>query len=145
MGSIMQAQTAIFDALNKTNQGKGTVIIHQPLSVSQLVGSLPPDTRIEEDNGMRFIIAPGYRLQVFSGNNQRKSKDEAFAKQTQINHLYPDLTTYVSYSAPFWKLRVGDFITYEEALSTKYKLGETFPSFKSEINVFKEEIRIPIN
>ncbi|MDR1407419.1 MAG: SPOR domain-containing protein [Tannerella sp.] len=141
----LAAQNFIFESLASVGAGKGTVVIHQPAAVRQLVGMLPPDTKIEEENGTRFLLMQGYRVQVFSGNNQRRSKDEAFNKESQIQTLYPDLPTYVHYTAPFWRLRVGDFTSYEEALSTKYKLGDAFPSFKQEINVYREEIRIPLN
>ncbi|MDR1331318.1 MAG: SPOR domain-containing protein [Tannerella sp.] len=144
-GGGLAAQNPIFDSLTGVEEGKGTVVIHQPAAVRQLVGMLPPDARIEEENGKRFLLMQGYRVQVFSGNNQRRSKDEAFDRESQINTLYSDLPTYVNYTAPFWRLRVGDFTSYEEALSTKYRLSGAFPAFKHEISVFREEIRIALN
>jgi hypothetical protein len=141
----LAAQIPIFESLSTTGAGKGVVVIHQPAAVRQLVGMLPAGAKLEEENGQRFLVVPGFRIQVFSGNNQRQSKDEAFNKERQINTLYPDLPTYVNYTAPFWRLRVGDFTSFEEAQSMKYKLSEAFPAFKQEINVFKEEVRIPLN
>jgi hypothetical protein len=143
--SRLAAQTPIFESLSTPGAGKGVVVIHQSAAVRQLVGMFPSDAKIEEENGVRFLIVPGFRIQVFSGNNQRQSKDEAFDKERQINTIYPDLPTYVNYTAPFWRLRAGDFTSFEEAQSMKYKLSDTFPAFKQEINVFKEEVRIPLN
>ncbi|MDR0757371.1 MAG: SPOR domain-containing protein [Tannerella sp.] len=140
----LAAQSPIFDLLASTGAGKGAVVIHQSAAIRQLVGMLPQDAKIEEENGKRFLLVQGYRIQVFSGNNQRRSKDEAFDKEKQINTLYPDLPTYVNYTAPFWRLRAGDFFSYEEALTMKYRLSVDFPSFKNEISIFKEEIRIPL-
>jgi hypothetical protein len=140
----LAAQSPIFELLAISGSGKGTVIIHQSDAIKQLVGMFSPDAKIEEENGNRFLLVQGYRIQVFSGNNQRSSKDEAFSKEKQLNTLYPDLPTYVNYTAPFWRLRAGDFFSYEEALSMKYKLSEEFPSFKHEISIFREEIRIPL-
>jgi hypothetical protein len=143
-GAKLAAQSPIFELLAVAGSGKGTVVIHQSEVIKQLVGMLPPDAKIEEENGKRFLLVQGYRIQVFLGNNQRSSKDEAFNKEKQLNTLYPDLPTYVNHQAPFWRLRAGDFFSYEEALAMKYNLSEDFPAFKHEIGIVKEEIRIPL-
>ncbi|MDR1601731.1 MAG: SPOR domain-containing protein [Tannerella sp.] len=143
-GIRLAAQSLIFEWLSSAGAGKGTVVIHQSAIIRQMVGMLPPDAKIEEENGKRFLLVQGYRIQIFSGNNQRRSKDEAFDKEKQLNTLYPDLPTYVKYTAPFWRLRAGDFFSYEEALAMKYRLSKDFPSFKNEISIFKEDIRIPL-
>jgi len=144
-GMRLTAQNPVFDSLTKTAAGKGVVTIHQPPSVARLIGSLPDNAKTEEENGNRYLLVSGYRIQLFSGNNQRLSKDEAFNRESQIQKLYPELPTYVKYNAPFWRLRVGDFTSYEEALSMKLMLSDAFPSFKHEISVFKEDVRIPLN
>ncbi|MDR1780202.1 MAG: SPOR domain-containing protein [Tannerella sp.] len=135
----ISAQSVIFDVLSNNSAGKGGVVIHQSNAVRRLVGMIPEGAKTEEENGRRYLLVPGYRVQVFSGNNQRQAKDEAFAKERQIKQLYPEMATYVRYRSPFWSLRVGDFTSYEEALNAKYNLDKSFPSFKHEINVFKEE------
>lgn len=70
---------------------------------------------VEKTDSTAFLKIQGYRTQVFSGNNQRKSKDEAFRKEKEIKELFPDVPTYVTYNAPFWRLRIGDFRSHEEA------------------------------
>lgn len=139
------AQSVIFDRLAENAPGKGQVAIHQPASVRQLAGSLPPDAQIEEENDKRYLIMQGFRVQLYSGNNQRQSKDEALAKEAQLHRVFPDIPTYISYTAPFWRLRVGDFASYEEAMFMKYKLSDAFPTFRTEMIVSREDIRIPLD
>jgi hypothetical protein len=100
--------------------------------------------RIEDSNGQQFLLSAGYRIQIFSGNNQRSSKEEAFGKEQQIKNQFSDVPTYVSYTAPFWRLRVGDYLSYEEAFRMMQKLVGAFPSFRKEMFITKEEIRIPV-
>ncbi|OAV76019.1 hypothetical protein Barb7_00326 [Bacteroidales bacterium Barb7] len=135
----------IFDSLEKQGRGKGNVVIRQPASIRALVGSRRHGENVEKNDDEAFLKLPGYRTQVFSGNNQRMSKEEAFEKEREIRSLFPDVSTYVSYTAPFWKLRIGDFRTSEEADRLLRRLTEAFPTYGKEMYIVKEEIRIPLH
>ena len=130
--SSLFAQTAlegerstIFDALQRSGLGKGEVV--------------------ETTDSLTFLKVQGYRTQVFSGNNQRVSKDEAFRKEKEIKELFPEIPTYVTYNAPFWKLRVGDFRSHEEAYHMMRLLMGAFPKYGKEMYIVREEIKIPLN
>jgi hypothetical protein len=139
------AQSSVFDGLASSGVGQGKITINQPNDIRRLVGSRSANEKIEVVGDKSYLVVPGYRIQVFSGNNQRKSKDEADSKKRQIDQQYSGVSTYVTFMAPFWRLRVGDYTTYEEAYSMMYKLIESFPSFKKEIHITKEDVRIPLN
>ena len=49
------------------------------------------------------------------GENQDVLKDEAYQKASMIKDADPELSTYVTFTSPFWRLRVGDFRSFEEA------------------------------
>lgn len=134
----------IFDALQEPGRGKGDVVIHQSEAIRQLVGARKHGTGVEHTDGDAFLVLEGFRTQVFSGNNQRLSKDEALDKEKKIKELFPELTTYVTYTAPFWRLRVGDYRTHEEAYHVLRQLSASFPSFAKEMYIVKEKIRIPL-
>jgi len=87
----------------------------------------------------------GYKIQVFSGNDQRTSKNEALRKQNQINKAFPELEAVVLFDSPFWRLRVGNFATREEAEEVMEELKKTFPSFGKEMYIVVDEVKIPIN
>jgi hypothetical protein len=144
-GGCIIAQSSIFDELTVPERGKGTVTIHQSASIRSLVGKQPVDVKIETEGDKSFLVMPGYRIQVFSGNIQRTSMNEALDKKKQIENLFSNVSAYVNYTAPFWRLRVGDYLTIEEAYSMMSKLVEAFPAFKKEIQIMKEEVRIPLN
>lgn len=134
----------IFDALEEPGRGKGDVVIHQSEAIRNLVGARKHGANVELTDGNSFLNLDGFRVQVFSGNSQRLSKDEAFKKEKEIKELFPDLSTYVTYTAPFWKLRVGDYRTHEEAFHILRQLSGTFPSFAKEMYIIKEKIKIPL-
>lgn len=136
--------TSIFDSLQDTGPGMGSVVIHQPDAVRNMVGKRLHGNNVEESNGEYFLIMDGFRTQIFSGNNQRSSKDEAFRKEKEIKEIFPELPTYVTYTAPFWKLRVGDFRSHDEAYHMLRSLKDAFPSYGKEMYIVSEKIKIPL-
>lgn len=150
--SALSAQTVgggpaenIVDALQENVPGKGTVRVHQPDALREMLGKRLHGEGVEKTDSTAFLKIQGYRTQVFSGNNQRKSKDEACRKEKEIRELFPDVPTYVTYNAPFWRLRVGDFRSHEEAYRMQRLLMDAFPSYKKEMYIVKEEVKIPLN
>lgn len=135
----------IFDDLQTSKTGKGEVIIHQPEALRKMIGVRMYGENVEKTDSSTYLKIQGFRTQVFSGNDQRKSKDEAFEKEKMIKELFPTVPTYVTYTAPFWKLRVGDFRSHEEAYHMQRLLMTAFPSFGKEMYIVKEEVRIPLD
>lgn len=135
-------QFSIFDSFEKNPRAnEGTVVIHQSDAIKQLVGTRIDSENIDVVNGKTYLITRGYRVQVYSGNNQRTSKDEAFALQKNIKEMYSD-ETYVTYNAPFWKLHVGNYRSFEEASFMLRELRTAFPQKKNEIYIIEDDIRL---
>jgi len=69
----------------------------------------------------------GYRVQIFfdAGNNSL-NKAEAEAKQYQT--LFPNDTAYLSFTEPYYKVRVGDFRTKLEAEGYMHKILKDYPN-----------------
>lgn len=68
----------------------------------------------------------GYRIQIFSGNN-RAEYEKA---RGYILQYFPNLETYVSYSQPTYKLKVGDFLSRTEAENYLASLQSRFVAAK---------------
>ncbi len=138
-------RSTIFEALRWSVPGKGEVVVHQSPAIENLVGERMRGINVETTDSLTYLKVQGFRTQVFSGNNQRASKDEAFGKEKEIKELFPDVPTYVTYDAPFWKLRVGDFRSHEEAYHMMRLLMDAFPQYGKEMYIVREEIKIPLN
>jgi hypothetical protein len=132
---------SIFDELARFEMGCGTVIIRQSEEIRNLVG-----TRcFTGDNTANTLTTMGYRIQVFAGNNRGYSRAEAFEKANEIKEVFPELSTYVTYPVPFWRLRVGDFRAIEEARFALHRLSLTFPAYAKEMYIVREDIRISLD
>jgi hypothetical protein len=90
------------------------------------------------------ITAVGYRVQVYSDNNARKAKSEAFEVEKKISADFPNVKCYVSYSAPFWKVRLGDFSNYSEAVVFSKEVATKLPELANEVIVIKENNTKPL-
>lgn len=66
--------------------------------------------------------AQGFRIQVINTNDRNK----AIAVKTKVYELYPDLKAYLLYQAPYFRLRVGNFKTQDEATAYQKKLAKQF-------------------
>lgn len=82
----------------------------------------------------------GFRIQVFSDNNIRTAKGEANAKARNITEAFPRLRTYITYDAPYWRLRVGDFRSRSDAEEVAEEIKRQFPSYSREVLVVRDRV-----
>lgn len=68
-----------------------------------------------KDNNRPRYRTQGYRIQVFTGGNNRASKRAAQEMKTKIQSHFPELSVYIHFQSPRWVCRVGDFLSREEA------------------------------
>jgi hypothetical protein len=64
----------------------------------------------------------GYRLQLLNSNN----RNQAFKLKYDLLTAYPDQKAYVSYQAPYFKVRFGNFLHRDEAEKMKKQLSKTY-------------------
>ncbi len=134
-----KATPTIVDRINRIEPGKGYVRVIQDNEVANRIGR-PVSTL--DDGASRQVEIDGWRIQVFAGNNQRLSKEEAFRKEVDVKSVFPELATYVRWTAPFWRLRVGDFQTFRDASNMLDRLKRAFPSYGREMSIVKEKILV---
>ena len=143
-----QDTRSIIDELNSASPGKGTVAIYQDEAIKGIVGKSIAASRpvyTSDDDSSNYIKMRGFKIQAFSGNNQRTSKNEAYSKQSQIKNTFPELETVINFDSPFWRLRVGNFRSRTEATKVLDDLRGAFPSFGKEMYIVPDEVKIPVN
>ncbi len=139
--SIDQSGERFIQRLQSPEKNKGVVRIYQDGRIVDLIGSKQMPTNIIKDGDKALVSLNGWRIQLFSGNNQATAKEEAFRKEALVKAKLPDLNTYVIYNAPFWRVRVGDFFTYEEAYEVLLDLRRSFV-FGREMSIVREKIQV---
>ena len=131
--SIEVAPIAITPRVNLLAQMPNVEVIQDSAVATLLDGAI---------NGVReWVEIEGYRVQIYSSNQQQTAKAEALdleeKLQSQVNQ-----TIYVQYLPPFWKVRLGDFRTYEEAKEYKKLFVQQFPDLTGDTYIVRDKIKV---
>jgi hypothetical protein len=78
------------------------------------------------------VTLSGFRVQIFSGLDRAS----AYSEQQKFKNRYPAIGSYVSYTQPNYRLRVGDFRTRLEA----EKLMNELKMFYNSMFIFSDMI-----
>ena len=111
-------------------QDKGTVTVIKDPQIDSLIARRLELSR--SGNAGRGVSSSGFRVQIFSG----LERAAAYAEQTKFKALFPAVTTYVSYTQPNYRVRVGDFRTRLEAQKFVNELQNRYSS----LFIFAEKI-----
>ncbi|MBQ2503905.1 MAG: SPOR domain-containing protein, partial [Lachnospiraceae bacterium] len=90
---------------------------------------------------MDWVEIDGYRVQIYSSNQQQAAKSEALDLEDRIKEKI-DQPVYVLYIPPFWKVRLGDFRTYEEAREYKKLFVDNFPEVMGDTYIVRDKIQV---
>ncbi len=135
-GSAKAQYSSIIDRLKADVPGEGKVTITADEKILALTGKCMAG----DDTCLKLN---GFRINVFSGNN-RDAKETALSRERMIKEKFPEVSTYVIYNSPVFRLRVGDFQHTEEATAFLFQLKKEFPQFAREMFVVSDEIKISI-
>lgn len=136
-GTILPADTVqvqnIMQRLSDQKQGAGQVRVHQPaLLDSLLVGGV---MHVKSSDRVK---APGFRIQVFAGNNSRRAHELAEEYASKVKKYNKDVNIYTLFVSPRWLCRVGDYVSFEEANMMMRQLRAT-GQFKEAV-VVRDEV-----
>ena len=124
----------IADRINES--GTATVTHPEKLNIRLVKATTKPQTNAQT------ALVSGYRIQAFSGNNARTAKRDADNRANAISAKFPDYATYVTFDAPYWRLKIGDFSEYEDAAAILSELKREFPSFARELRLVRDKIKV---
>ena len=84
----------------------------------------------------------GFRIQAYTDNNPRTAKAAAQRRARDIAMKFPQYRSYISYKAPAWRLRIGDFKTQREAQAALQRIKSVYPKFAREMVIVRDRINI---
>lgn len=110
------------------------VVVKQDPKLDKLINDYLNDS----SDGSTPYAGVGYRVQVFSSNAQKTAKDESLTIERRLRSAFPEYGVYRIYSSPFWKVRIGDFRTMEDAQQFRNEIVKAFPELKRETYTVRE-------
>ena len=110
-------------------------LIHQDSMIDRLM----IDKRLGRQRGQQELN--GFRVQVYSSNQQQVAKNEAISLQQDLKDKL-DYPIYIISEPPFWKVRIGNFLTREEANTYKKQLLVQYPNLYGSTYIVPDKITI---
>lgn len=98
-----------------------SVVVHQDARVNELLMKQSEVNAAVRKANAR--TAKGFRLLVINTNQ----RNEAIAAKTKVYTNFPELKAYLVYRSPYFRLKVGNFRTREEAEQYQKSLANYFP------------------
>lgn len=111
----------------------GSVVVKKDPRVDLLVNKQIEINEVTTRNARRFV--PGFRIMVISSNN-RNNVTEA---KTKMYREFPELKAYMMYQAPFFRLKVGNFVERTEA---EVYLSQIQRLFKNNVYIVPDTIEV---
>ena len=117
VGFTTKAQTFMQDSVERDSLGEVNII--QDIRLEEL---LKTDSIINSKNpGFN-----GYRIQIFLGGST--DRERAFEVKEEFKELFPDERAYVIYTAPDFRVRVGNFRSKLESIELYKACLRYFPN-----------------
>ncbi len=132
--TLLQAQDSL--RLPIYNAMQENVVVHADSAVHRLMHDKVAGIVREE------VQIQGFRVQVYSSNSQQTAKNEAFQIEKKIADAGIQIETYVLYNPPFWKVRVGNFRTQEEANLMKAEIIRLLPELQADTYIVRDQIQV---
>ena len=95
------------------------------------------DKRVGRIRGEQIV--DGFRVQVYASNKQQIAKNEALMLQQRIEAAL-SVPVYALSEPPFWKVRLGNFKTREDANAYKEVFLDMFPDMVGSTYVVPDKI-----
>ncbi|MDE7136034.1 MAG: SPOR domain-containing protein [Muribaculaceae bacterium] len=153
MLSVLMASSQTVEPTDSVNSivnrinASDVITIDQPAALQQRIVQSPTDeaqasTDAEDNKPKKKGVQPGYRVLVFADNNARTAKNRANTVARRVAGAVPGQRTYVVYESPYWRMKLGDFTTREDAEKAASIIRRKFPSYSSEVRVIRDRVVI---
>ena len=84
---------------------------------------------------------PGYRVQIYSSNHPTRGRTGALELEQRIKQTI-SVQVYVIYATPSWKVRLGDFLTAEQAAEFRDTFKALFPDLADYTYIVRDQVKI---
>ena len=113
-----------------------------------------PNVHVEQDSMVTLLMEekiagvqrneqerPGYRVQVYSSNHPQRGKAEALLIEQRVKQAM-NVPVYVLYTSPSWKVRLGNFLTEQQAAEFRDTFKALFPDLADYTYIVRDQIKV---
>ena len=113
-----------------------------------------PHVRVEQDSLITLLMEEkiagvergeheraGFRVQIYSSNHPQRGKSEALLLEQRVRQSL-NVPVYVIYASPSWKVRLGDFLTEQDAMGLRDMIKELFPDLADYTYIVRDQVKV---
>lgn len=128
------SKASIFSAIENNNASSPSKItFYQDERIENLLS-----TYMSRIDPTMSYSGSGYRIQVFSSNNFKTAKSDAARVERKLQNAFPQHRVYVTFASPFWKVRIGNFRTSQDAQKLRSEIIRQFPELRKDCYAVKD-------
>ncbi len=120
ISSAIYAQKGLVSSLQEKQEGQGVITIYDEDGIEELVN-------IQVEVNKRMGGVDGFRIQLYSGSGPT-GKKKALQVKSKFLHNFAEYDADMSFTSPFWRVRVGNYRHKHEALPLLTELRKFFPN-----------------
>lgn len=125
---VLSVSTAIAQKTVTTSNADSTLTIKADNRFEELVDK-------QKKQNLANPTMVGYRIQIYFGGNRQKATEV----KIDFSSRYPNVSAYLTYQQPNFKVRIGDFRSRYEAQNFLKEINGVFPtSF-----IVPEDVKLP--
>lgn len=134
LNSTAQSTDILTDLSAESDRG-GLVILDESPALDGII-----DLQKEVNAYVKGIA--GFRVVLFRGSDVQTARAEAARIKTLFLEKYPDEDAiYQEYQQPIWRVLVGDYLTYGEALKMRNQLEKSLVDIKDNIIILPARVK----
>lgn len=130
--------------LDSLKSGNSPIIIEQPKALSSRMQHSSSASNEDESHDIgnhgNNNKSVGYRVQIYSDNNQRTARAEAQRRANAVHAHFPQYKVHVVFQSPYWRVKIGDFRSRSQAEETIEDLRQKLPAYGKEMRVIRDHI-----
>lgn len=135
------------EIVKRVSDTTSTVVVEMPDALLLRLSATPssdPQPEEARQGGGRAASgrSVGYRVQIYSDNNQRTARAEAERRAAAIRSHFPEYQAYVVFQSPYWRVRVGDFRSRSQAEDAAAQMRHVLPVYGKEMRVVKDRVNL---
>lgn len=140
---VCAQDTLLMETISQEDTLKAVLIVDEMENAIVHQDTLIRRMMIDKSLGIQRgqIEKNGFRVQVYSSNQQQVAKNEALILQQELAGKI-DEPVYALSDPPFWKVRIGNFLTREDAMKYREQLIDQFPELQSSTYIVPDKIII---
>ena len=130
-----------YNISNEFTEESGVTLV-QPDKLRQRLQRVNVEELVDENGESVEKEAPRavtFSVEVFA-DNSRQAEIQANARRRNMQQRFPQYTSRLEYETPFWRVKVGNFVSRSDAEEALALIRREFPAYASYLRIVRNKM-----